>query len=46
MTIIDELRGQRDALRNTTSDIRQLGGILLIAPGAALATAALTTSSY
>jgi hypothetical protein len=37
MTVVDELRAQRDSLRATTSDIRQLGGILLIAPGAALA---------
>lgn len=37
MTVVDELRAQRDSLRATTNDIRQLGGILLIAPGFALA---------
>lgn len=37
LTTVNELRAQRDSLRTTTTDIRQLGGILLIAPGAALA---------
>lgn len=44
MTLVDELRAQRDSLRATTTDIRQLGGILLIAPGAALAGAGIVTN--
>lgn len=43
MTLVDELRAQRDSLRATTADIRQLGGILLIAPGSALAGAGIVT---
>lgn len=44
LTTVDELRAQRDSLRSTTADIRQLGGILLIAPGAALAGAGIVTN--